>query len=82
MPSEASRNWEGMVTKWLQKGVMEMAEPLTKFDRSQVALSIEVKVPGTGPRTNTVRDFAVDGTTAQLDLKPVQSSTKSKRPLK
>ena len=38
----------GMVTKWLQKGVMEMAEPLTKFDRSQVALSIEVTVPGTG----------------------------------
>jgi len=27
---------------------MEMAEPLTKFERSQVALSIEVTVPGTG----------------------------------
>jgi len=27
--------------------VMKMAEPLTKFDRSLVALSIDVTVPGT-----------------------------------
>ena len=49
---------------------MEMAEPLTRFDRSQVALSIEVTVPGTGPRTNTVRGFAADGAAAQLDTQP------------
>ncbi len=30
------------------EGVMEMAGPLMQFDRSQVALSIEVTVPGTG----------------------------------
>ena len=33
--------------KMVTEGGMEMEEPLTKVDRSQVALSIEVTVPGT-----------------------------------
>jgi len=41
------RTIPGSTTDWLQKWAMKMAEPLTKLDRSQVAPSIEVTVPGT-----------------------------------